>query len=197
MPFNVQGNPQLDSESVLGSTRKLARNKDQHRSQERNEDNPRRGSCGKLQRGSVCDSSGSFGKLQRGVENQLERTRLDYHNMQISDYRYVEKVFEKLRQRLRLISCTLDAKTNVLIWGLFVSTTIKSPVHLGLQYLENLVAYQTIPCGLVSYRHTLFSCGSLCSHSHFQFLSCILNGLFVLSIFRNNEMDASQFSSVV
>ena len=30
--------------------------------------------------------------------------------------RYVDKVFENLRQKLRLSSCTLDAKTNVLIW---------------------------------------------------------------------------------
>ena len=40
--------------------------------------------------------------------------------MQISDYRYVEKVFENLRQKLRLSSYTFDAKTNVLIWGFFV-----------------------------------------------------------------------------
>ena len=141
----VQGNPQLDSESVLRSTGKPARNKDQNSatcSQERNEDIPGQGICGKLQRGDVCDSSGSCGKLQRGVENQLEKTRLDYHNMQISDYLYVEKVFENLRQKLLLISHTLDAKTNVLIWGLFLSTTMKSSVHLRLQYHENLVAYK-------------------------------------------------------
>ena len=115
---NVPENPQLDSESVLVSARKLERNKDQNPAmcaQERNEDSPRQGSCGKLQRGNVCDSSGSCGKLQRGVENHLERTRSDYHNMQISDNRYAEKVFENLRQKLRLCSNTLDAKTNVWI----------------------------------------------------------------------------------
>ena len=133
----------IQSLSVLGSTRKLARNKDQNPaacSQDRNEDNPRQGGCWKQQRGDACDSSGGCWKLQRGVENQLERTRLDYHNVQISDYRYVEKVFENLRQKLR--SFSLDAKTNVLIWGLFMSTTMKSSVHLGLQYQENLVAYR-------------------------------------------------------
>ena len=35
--------------------------------------------------------------------------------MQISDYRYVEKVFENLRQKLRLSFYELDQKTNVLI----------------------------------------------------------------------------------
>ena len=63
----------------------------------RNEDIPGQGSCG---------------KLQRGVENPLERTRLDYHNMQISDHQYVNKVFENLRHILRLNSKTLDAKTK-------------------------------------------------------------------------------------
>ena len=78
----------------------------------------------------MCVSSGSRWKQRDCVENQLERTRLDFHNMQISDCRYVEKVLEKLRQKLRLSSCTLDAKTNVLISGLFMSTTMKSSVHL-------------------------------------------------------------------
>ena len=86
--------------------------------------------------------SGSCGKQKRGVENQLERTKLDYHNVQISDCRYVDKVCENLRQKLRLTSCTLDANTNVLIGGLFMPTTTKSSVHLGLQYQENLAAYR-------------------------------------------------------
>ena len=62
--------------------------------------------------------SGSCGKLQRGVENQLEKTRLDYHTLQISDYRYVDKV-ENLRQKLRLCSNTFDAKSHGLIRRLF------------------------------------------------------------------------------
>ena len=90
----------------------------------------------------MCDSSGGCWKQQRGVQKQHERTKLDYHNTQISDYRYVEKVFENLRQKLRLSSYTHDAKTDVLIWGLFTSTTMKSSVHLGLQYQENLVAHR-------------------------------------------------------
>ena len=144
---NVSGNPQLDSVSVLGSTRKLARKKKKDQNpasccQERNEDIPGQASCGKLQRGVACDSSGSCWKLLRGFENQFERTRLDYHNIQISDYLYVGKVFENLRKKLRLSSCTLDVKTNVLIWGLYMSTTTNSSVRLGLQDQENLVAYK-------------------------------------------------------
>ena len=53
---NAVRTPQQDSESV-------------RKHQERNEDITGQGSCG---------------KLQRGVENQLDRTRIDYHNMQKS-----------------------------------------------------------------------------------------------------------------
>ena len=74
----------------------------------------------------------------------LERTRLDYHNMQISDYRYVGKGFKNLRQKLNLSedAQVLDLKTNVLIWGLFVSTTMKASVHVGPNYNENLEGYK-------------------------------------------------------
>ena len=33
-------------------------------------------------------------------------------------------------------------KTNVLIWGLIMSTTMKSATHLGLEYDQNLIACQ-------------------------------------------------------
>ena len=36
----------------------------------------------------------------------------------------------------------LNGKTNVLIWGLFMSTTTKASVHLGPSYSEKLVAYR-------------------------------------------------------
>ena len=55
------------------------------------------------------------GKQMKDVKNHLEKTSLDFHNMQISDYRYVSKVFENLRQKLRLRSYALDE------WGLFMS----------------------------------------------------------------------------
>ena len=51
--------------------------------------------------------------------------------MQISDYLYVDKVFQNLRQKLCLRSCVLDEKTNLLIWELFI----------GPSYNEILMAY--------------------------------------------------------
>ena len=64
----------------------------------------------------VCVSvRGVTWKPVRGAENQLAWTRLEYHNMQISDCRYVNKVFENLRQKSSLRSDVLGVKTNVLI----------------------------------------------------------------------------------
>ena len=62
------------------------------------EDKPSQRSCEKLQQGNVCDSSGSCGKLQQAIEIQLETTRLEYHNLQVTDYEYVEKVFDSPSQ---------------------------------------------------------------------------------------------------
>ena len=46
----------------------------------------------------ACERSG-IGKPVQGVVKQFARTRFDVHNVQISDYRYVEKVFENLQQK--------------------------------------------------------------------------------------------------
>ena len=91
--------------------------------------------------------------------------------MQISDYPYVDKVFENLRKKLRLSSYTLDAKTNVLIWGLFTSTTMKSPVHLGLQYRENLVAHGNTDFELKTFDRETIIRDSECIYDDIFFLS--------------------------
>ena len=46
--------------------------------------------------------SSSTRRLVRGDDSQIERTRLELHNVQISDHRYLEKVFKNLRQKLNL-----------------------------------------------------------------------------------------------
>ena len=90
----------------------------------------------------MCGRSVGTGTPVRGIENQLARTKLDFHNMQISIYQFVEKVFDNLQHRLNLSEDAeiLTEKTNVSIWGSFVSTTMKASVHLGPNYNENLVA---------------------------------------------------------
>ena len=95
----------------------------------------------KLVRSGVCERSVGTGKLVRGIEKQLARTKLDYHNMQISGNQYLEKVSKNLRQKLKLSEDApiLNEKTNVLIWWLFVSTTMNASV--GPNYNDNLFAY--------------------------------------------------------
>ena len=86
-----------------------------------------------LVRRGECASSGSTRNLVRGDDNQIERTRFEFHNLQISDHRYLEKVFKNLRPKLNLAeeAPVLALKTNVLILGLFMSTTMKASVPLG------------------------------------------------------------------
>ena len=62
----------------------------------------------------------------------------------VTDYRYFEKVFTNLRRKLNRTEDDdmFDLKTNVLIWWLFMSTTIKAAIHLGLEYDQILIACQ-------------------------------------------------------
>ena len=82
-------------------------------------------------------------KLERGEDIQFERSKLHFHNMQISDYRYLEKVFKNLQKELTIAEDApvigIEAlKTNALIWGLFMSTTMEAAIHFGPNYVENL-----------------------------------------------------------
>ena len=131
----------------LDQVRKLVRNNDQDPtaySQERRQDDTPSSSTRQLVRSSESASSASTRKLVRGDDNQIERTRSAFHNMQVSDHRYPERVFRNLRQKLNLAeeAPVLDLKTNVLIWCLFTSTTMKAAVHLGPNYHENLEVYK-------------------------------------------------------
>ena len=61
---------------------------------------------------------------------------------QVTDYKYVEKVFTNLSHKLNRSENDemFDFKTNGITWGLFVSTTMKSAVHLGREYQHILTA---------------------------------------------------------
>ena len=99
--FKYPGNPQLDSGSVKEAAGNCERDIVQNRvrkptcSQVWMGDNHSQRSCGKLQRdyvqGNISKSSGSCGKLQRKIEIQLQTTRLDHHDVQVTDYGNVEK----------------------------------------------------------------------------------------------------------
>ena len=84
------------------------------------EDKPSQRSCTKLQQGNVPNSSESCGKLQQAIEIQLEKTKLDDHNLQVTDYEYVENVFKNLGHKLSRSENdeVFDLTTNALICGL-------------------------------------------------------------------------------
>ena len=72
---------------------------------------------------------------------------MEFHNMQISDHRYLEKVSKNLQKQLNLAEVApvigIEAlKTNVKTWGLCMSITMKAAVHLGPNYKENLGSLQ-------------------------------------------------------
>ena len=131
-------NQELDQSYVSSSGRQLTRNSNQDPttdSQETKQDDTQSSSHRKLGRSGESASSANTRKLERG-DIQIGRTRLEFHNLQISDHRYLEKVFKDPRKKLNLAEeapvIGIEAlKTNVLIWGLFMSTTMKAAVHLG------------------------------------------------------------------
>ena len=131
---------EFDQSFVTSSTRKLVRNNNQDPTAHWWQDDTLSSSTRKLVRSGESASSASTRKLVRGEDNQIERTRLEFHNMQISDHRYREQVFKNLRQKLNLAedAPVLDLKTKVLIWGLFMSTTMEAAVHFGPSYKEKL-----------------------------------------------------------
>ena len=109
---------------------KLQRNRNQNPAttfQVWKEDKPSQGSGGKLQRSKLCQRSRSCGKLLGNIETQIETTGLDYHDLNITEYKHVEKVFTNLRHKLNRSENDemFDLKTNVLIWRPFMSTTMK------------------------------------------------------------------------
>ena len=140
----------MDQSDVSSSVSKLERNTNQDPtaySPEMGQDDTLSSSTRQLMQSGKPASSASTRKLVRGDGTQIERTRLEIHSMQISDQRYLEKVFKNLRQKLNLaeeapVFGVEALNTNVLIWGSFMSTTTKAAVHLGQNYTDILELYR-------------------------------------------------------
>ena len=79
------GNQELGRNSVSGDTGKPVKDSSQdpttHSQEWQQDDNLIRGAR-KLAQSGECEGSGSTGKSVRGIDNKLERTRLEHHNMQ-------------------------------------------------------------------------------------------------------------------
>ena len=81
-------------------------------------------------------------KPVRGVQNQLTEVKLDHQNLQVFENRYIEKVLMNVRRKLNRPEGDqmLDHRVHLLIWGLFMTTTMKAVIHVGEDYNKNLVA---------------------------------------------------------
>ena len=67
-------------------------------------------------------------------------TKLSHHNFQLSNVDYLEKV---LKNELRKLSRPQrddmsDININAMIYGIFISATVKATAHLGQKKQENL-----------------------------------------------------------
>ena len=86
-------------------------------------------------------NSRSIWERMRGVETLKDR--MEFHNMQISSYRYLNKVIQNWQKKLGNNENSSQfavetIKTNVLRWGLFMSSAMKAAIHLKPNYLANL-----------------------------------------------------------
>ena len=133
-------NRRLDQSGVVARSRKLLGDSNQNPtmySQERQQGDAQASSTWKQERRDESSNSARARKLSaRGEDNQFGKSQLHFHNMQISDYRYLEKAFKNLQMGIEAL------RTNVLIWWVFKSTTMKAAIHMWQNYNENLEVYR-------------------------------------------------------
>ena len=107
-------NRRLDQSGVVARSRKLLRDSNPNPtmySQERQQGDAQASSTCKQGRRDESSNSARARKLSaRGEDNQFGMSQLHFHNMQISDYRYLEKAFKNLQMGIEAL------RTNVFIW---------------------------------------------------------------------------------
>ena len=86
-------------------------------------------------------------KLTRTVDTK--ETKMEFLNMKITDYQYLSNVFQFRQQKLGIktgcVTFGIEAtKTNILMWGLLMSSSMRAAIHLGLNHEENLETYKNM-----------------------------------------------------
>ena len=172
----VPVNPQLDSKKMWGSTMETCGTWEPSNVFSREEgklaSRMKEGSLPKQQRNNA-------GEQQEGIKSQRKRTRVDSHNMQISDYRYLEKVLREFARAIAALYLLLVAKANLDT----VSTTISrvpKPREFGCMQEHQLrgaeVRHPIIPFGSLVEYHPITAKDQSRIH---QFRKKILPGLFL------------------
>ena len=93
----------------------------------------------------VISSDGSFRKREQTVDTT--DTEMKYCSVKITGYSHPSKVFMFLQQKLVVQNgCeTFEiqaSQTDIMMWGLFVSSSMRAAIDLGLNYEENLETYK-------------------------------------------------------
>ena len=70
----------------------------------------------------------------------LGASKPKFQNMAYTNHQYMTKIFQFLQMKLGITaSCSTFSmaayKTNVLLWGVFMSSSMKAAIHLGPNYL--------------------------------------------------------------
>ena len=140
---NSPENQEFDQSSVSSSGRKRETSTQTQQwmySQERQQDDSRSPSTRKLGRRDEPSSSASARKLERGEDIQIGRSNIEFHNMQISGHRCLEKVVKNLRKKLNLAERSTSNWNSDM--GLFISTTTKAAIHPGPNYFVSREVYR-------------------------------------------------------
>ena len=131
-------NQELDQSGVLVRSWKLLRGTNQNPTmncQERQQGDAQSFSTWKQGRRDEYSNSARTRKLSaRREDNQFGKSKFHIHNMQISDYRYLENVFKNLRKRLNLaqdapLTGIQALKTKRIDLGLYVDNNERSHSH--------------------------------------------------------------------
>ena len=90
----------------------------------------------------ACSNSSSTRKLVQGATPEPE-----FQNVKFTNHQYMSKIFQCLRKKLGMAAThstvSMEAyRTNVSIWRMFMTSSMKAAIHLGPNYLTNLEIYK-------------------------------------------------------
>ena len=93
----------------------------------------------------VDEGQGSQTCTRRLVQTATPRTV--FQNVKYTNHQYITEVFHFLQKKLEITAglSTLSVEaleTNVLMWGVFISSSMKAVIHLGPNCLANLEVHK-------------------------------------------------------
>ena len=99
-----------------------------------------------LKQAKVTPSDGGFQRRLSTTANPID-TDNEFCNMGITDSDYIENIFRFLQKKCGVQEghesfSVRASKTNILMWGLFMSSSMRAAIHLEQNYKKNLETYK-------------------------------------------------------